>query len=190
MCKKNFQKCGFSLVFTGIGGTQPQITKLRRDTSVRGRAVDAYSERAIKTMSDEPKSTDATMGAETPPLKTLGGREAGALEPHDTVETAGERMRAHDAETWPVAEDRKLVGVVDEKNPDWQIGGHGHDPKTWRVGEIMSRELVFCFEDEDCAKAGRLMEERDLHYLPVVDREMRIVGIFSRAEIERKQGKA
>jgi CBS-domain-containing membrane protein len=49
----------------------------------------------------------------------------------------------------------------------------------------MSRELVFCFVDEDCDQARRVMEEHHLSYLPVVDREMRIVGIFSREEIEK-----
>jgi CBS domain-containing protein len=82
-----------------------------------------------------------------------------------------------------VAEDRKLVGVVSEKNPDWQLGGRGHDPRAWQVGQIMKRELVFCYEDEDCASAEKLMHERGLRYLPVVDRQMRIVGIFSREEI-------
>ena len=107
-------------------------------------------------MSKKPKSPVATSLPETPSLKTLAGRKAGALEPGDDVQTAGRRMREHDAADWPVAEDRKLVGKVEEKNPDWQLGGHGHDPKSWRVGEIMSRELVFCFEDEDCAQARRL----------------------------------
>jgi CBS domain-containing protein len=78
-----------------------------------------------------------------------------------------------------------LVGEIERRNPDWQLGGQGHDPKTWSVGEIMSRELVFCFVDEDCDQARRVMEEHHLSYLPVVDREMRIVGIFSREEIEK-----
>jgi CBS domain-containing protein len=134
-------------------------------------------------MSKKPKPSVATSPPETRPLKTLAGRKSVALEPGDDIQTAGTRMREHDATTWPVAENRKLVGSVVEKNLDWQLGGHGHDPKAWRVGEIMSRELVFCFEDEDCAKARRLMQERGLHYLPVVDREMRIVGIFSREEV-------
>lgn len=119
-------------------------------------------------------------------LKTLAAEKAGALHPQDTVETAGDRMREHDAGTWPVAQDRKLVGMIDEKNPDWKIGGQGHDPKTEKVGAIMNREAIFCYEDEDCASARQLMEERGLRYLPVVDRQMRIVGMFSREEIEEK----
>jgi CBS-domain-containing membrane protein len=46
--------------------------------------------------------------------------------------------------------------------------------------------VAYCYEDEDCARARQLMDELDLNYLPVVDRDMRIVGIFSREEVEQK----
>lgn len=121
------------------------------------------------------------------PLKDLAVDKAGALHPHDSVESAGARMREHAASTWPVVEeDRRLVGVVDRENPDWEIGGRGHDPKASLVGQIMNRQVVFCYEDEDCARARTLMEDHELSYLPVVDREMRIVGIFSLEEIRQK----
>ena len=116
----------------------------------------------------------------------LAAEKAGALNPDDSVEIAGDRMREHDAAVWPVAEDRKLVGVIDGKNPDWQSGGHGHDPKTVKVSTIMNRQAVFCYEDEDCASAQKLMEAQGLRYLPVVDRQMRIVGIFTCQEIGDK----
>ena len=133
-------------------------------------------------MPEKPETT----GEKTLPLKDLADEKAGALKPDDSVQHAGDRMREHDADVWPVTEDRKLVGVVDTKNPDWKIGGQGHDPKRWQVGQIMNRSIVFCYEDEDCAKARNLMEEHGLSFLPVVDRDMRIVGIFSRDEIQNR----
>ncbi|MDB6003501.1 MAG: hypothetical protein JWR15_488 [Prosthecobacter sp.] len=120
------------------------------------------------------------------PLKALAEESLGALHPNDSVQTAGIRMRDHEAGKWPVAKDHKLIGMIDQENPDWEIGGHGHDPKAWKVGQIMTHDTVFCYEDEDCAKAEQLMEESGLSYLPVVDRQMHIVGIFSRAEIQAK----
>lgn len=132
-----------------------------------------------------PSSSDSSHAV---PLKELAAEKAGALHPDDSVETAGERMREHDATMWPVAEDSKLVGVIDKENPDWRVGGHGHDPKDWQVGHIMSRDLLFCHEDDDCATARSLMEKHGLSYLPVVDAQMRIVGIFSREEIQQKAG--
>lgn len=128
----------------------------------------------------------APLKAAVPPLKALVEENVGALHPNDSVQTAGIRMRDHDTSKWPVAKDHKLVGMIDQKNPDWEIGGHGHDPKAWKVGQIMNHDTVFCYEDEDCEHAERLMEERGLSYLPVVDRQMHIVGIFSRAEIQAK----
>lgn len=125
-----------------------------------------------------------------PPLKALAGEKSGALAPSDTVETAAARMRELDTESLPVAEDRKLVGMVDDKNPDCKIAAKGHDPRTWNVGEIMNRDAVFCYEDQDCETARRMMEEQSLDYLPVVDRSMRIVAIFERDELARKAAEA
>ncbi len=123
---------------------------------------------------------------ESVPLKSIAADKSGALHPEDTVKTAGDRMREHDASTWPVTVGRNLVGMVDQKNPDWQVTRHGHDPDDCKVGEIMSKDLVFCFEDEDCEIAKKRMEENALAFIPVVDREMKIVGIFSRREIQER----
>ena len=133
-----------------------------------------------------PKEPSPDPGKKSASLKSLAAEKAGALDPKDTVQTAGDRMREHDAEAWPVATDRKLVGMIDEKNPDWKLGGRGHDPKESRVSEIMKRDVVFCYEDEDCAEARRKMDEHGMNFLPVVDREMKIVGIFTREEVAER----
>src|SRR3954465_2013971 len=132
------------------------------------------------------KPTAAPKDTPPVPLKTLAEEKAGALDPQDRAKTAGERMREHHAATWPVAEDRKLVGMIDEENPDWQLGGHGHDPKTFKVGEIMNRDAIFCYEDEDCARAQKLMEDHGMRHIPVVDRQMRVIGLLSREEVVKK----
>jgi CBS-domain-containing membrane protein len=119
-------------------------------------------------------------------LRSLAVEKAGALSPADSVETAAKRMREMGTKTWPVADGRRLVGTVAGKHPDVDITSHGHDPKSWSVSEIMNRETVFCYEDEDCASAWRLMDEHNLNYIPVVDREMQLVGIFDREEIAKK----
>jgi CBS domain-containing protein len=118
-------------------------------------------------------------------LKSLV-EKAGALSPADSVDTAAGRMREMGTKQWPVAEGRTLVGMVEGAQPSVKMRSYGHDPKSWRVSEIMNRRAVFCYEDEDCASAWRFMKEHNLAYLPVVDREMRIVGIFDREEVAKK----
>lgn len=127
-----------------------------------------------------------TSAAAKKPLKKLVAEKAGSLHPQDTVATAGERMREHDAEEWPVTEDLKLVGMVKEKNPDWKIGGHGHDPESFHVGQIMDKDLIYCHEDEDCTKALQIMEERKLTILPVVDQQLKVVGMITVEELRNR----
>jgi CBS domain-containing protein len=120
---------------------------------------------------------------ESPPLKELAGNKVGVLAPHDSVRTAGERMRQANANAWPVAEDRKLVGMISEIDPDRNMETHGHDPQNWRVGEVMKRQVVFCYEDEDCDRARQIMDEHRINHVAVVDRAMQIIGVFSREEV-------
>jgi len=94
--------------------------------------------------------------------------KSGALDVHETVQDAG---------------DRRLVGRIAERHPDRSAAGHGHDPKVERVGACMSRELIFCYEDQDRGEAEKLMHEKGVMYLPIVDRDMRIVGIVTRQDL-------
>jgi predicted transcriptional regulator len=111
------------------------------------------------------------------------------LDPGDSMQKAGDRMREMNVERWPVAKERKLLGAMDQPNPDRTVARFGHDPKDTRVGDNMSRDVVYCFEDQTCAEALSLMDARKLDYLPVVDRQQRICGILSREELLCRQEK-
>ena len=128
-------------------------------------------------MSDSPPETAGKK------LESVIVEKTQALNPGDSVETAGDRMRLLEANAWPVVEGRKLVGSIDHPDPDRQASGHGHDPHTATVGDTMTRDALFCYEDQDVSEAKRLMIERNLNHLPVVDREMRMVGILCRADV-------
>lgn len=114
-------------------------------------------------------------------------KKGGALSCDDTMEVAGERMRSLDTDAWPVVEGCKLVGMVRQANPDLKTAGAGHDPKTIKVGEGMSRNPIYCFEDQTGGEALEMMAEHGLRYLPVVDHEFKIIGIVRRDELERAQ---
>ncbi|MDB6138571.1 MAG: hypothetical protein JWO94_1643 [Verrucomicrobiaceae bacterium] len=128
-----------------------------------------------------PEETSKT----NPPDKILSDvllQKAGVLSPQDSVRTAGEKMRAAGQESLPVADNRRLVGHVDT-DPDQKASRYGHDPARTTVSESMNRNIVCCFEDEDCATALLRMDENNLQVLPVVDKEMRIVGIIAREDL-------
>lgn len=111
------------------------------------------------------------------------------LNPGDSVQTVSEKMVAFDTNMLPVSEGGRLVGLADQPNPGLDASSHGHDPKTTSISETMNRDIVYCYEDDDCAEALRKMEERKLSHLPVVDRDLRIVGLVASEDLSDRSGK-
>ncbi len=58
----------------------------------------------------------------------------------------------------------------------------GAGPDTM-VEEVMTASVKYCFEDEDIEAVSRNMGEQQLRRLPVMNREKRLVGIVSLADI-------
>lgn len=117
-------------------------------------------------------------------------KEGGLLKPGDSLQTVSDKMAALHTDMLPVSEDGRLVGLADEPNPGLDASSHGHDPKTTRIAETMNRNLVFCYEGDDCVAALRKMQERNLSHLPVVDHEMRIIGLVAREDLSARVGEA
>ena len=57
-----------------------------------------------------------------------------------------------------------------------------------KVGEICSRELVTCAPDTSVGDIARLMSEKKVHLVPVVDGE-RLVGVVARLDLIRTMGR-
>ena len=70
-------------------------------------------------------------------LEEVIADQQGVLSPKDTVEKAGDKMRALNTEMLPVSEDRGLVGIVDEKDLDRRAAGFGRSESGhgWREHE-------------------------------------------------------
>ncbi|MEO7931878.1 MAG: CBS domain-containing protein [Chthoniobacterales bacterium] len=124
-----------------------------------------------------------TEGDTTKKLGDVVIEKAGILTPDHTTEEAAHKMRAMETDVLPVTEDRRLVGMMSGQYADREVAKRGHDPKMIRVGEQMSRDVIFCYEHQDRTEADRIMKEKNLRYLPVVDNEMRIVGMITRDDI-------
>jgi predicted transcriptional regulator len=122
------------------------------------------------------------------PLSNVLLDKAGVLNPQDSIQTAGERMRATGQKSLPVADNQKLVGMVNDTSLDQQAARYGHDPSRTTVAESMNKEVIFCFDDENCAIALKRMDECHVNVLTVMDRKMRIVGVLSREDITELSG--
>ena len=53
----------------------------------------------------------------------------------------------------------------------------------------MSPQLVYGFEDQDLDEAERLMQEKQIRRLPVLNRDKQLVGILALADVAAEGGK-
>lgn len=103
--------------------------------------------------------------------------------PDVSVQQAAERMKELDIGALPVCENDQLVGMVTDRDIAIRSVAEGHNPRVEHVRDIMTPELVYCFEDQDTEEAARLMRERQIRRLPVLNRDKRLVGIVSLGDL-------
>ena len=103
--------------------------------------------------------------------------------PETTLAQAAQRMKALDVGMLPVCENDRLVGTITDRDITIRAVAASYNPSTTAVREAMTREMVYCFDDEDIAEAALLMESRQVRRLPVINRDKRLVGIVALGDL-------
>ncbi len=107
-------------------------------------------------------------------------------QPNDTVATAAKYMKVGNVGSIPVVEnehERKLVGIVTDRDLALHIVAEGRDAKSTKVAAVMTANVVTCMVDDDLQQALDSMAQHQLRRLPVVDQENRLVGIIAQADV-------
>jgi CBS domain-containing protein len=112
-------------------------------------------------------------------------RDVVAVNPHDTLEAAAAKMKQVDIGPLPVCDHDQVVGMITDRDIVLRSVARGGNPVCDRVRFVMTPEVVCCYADQDAAEAARLMQEKNVHQLPVLDRNHHLVGIVSRSDVAR-----
>ncbi len=101
-----------------------------------------------------------------------------SVKPDDTVGLAIARMLEENVGSVAVCEDNQLVGIFTERDV-LRLAGHGERLGTLRVADVMTKAVVTVSPDDEVLDAARLMGERQIRHLPVVQdgNVLGIVGI-------------
>lgn len=104
--------------------------------------------------------------------------------PDETIETAARMMANIDVGAIPVGEDDRLIGMITDRDIAIRAVAEGLGPGT-AIRSVMSSDIRYCFEDEDVGHVLKNMGDIQLRRLPVLNREKRIVGIVSLADVAK-----
>jgi len=101
-----------------------------------------------------------------------------AVAPDATGRAAIRRMAEADVGSVVVCDASRLVGIFTERDV-LRLAGEGVDLDATRVADVMTRDVATVTPDTGLLAAARLMGERRIRHLPVVEGEnvLGVVGI-------------
>jgi len=111
-------------------------------------------------------------------------RDLRMVTPVTSVMNAALTMRLADVGAVLVMEDERLYGILTDRDIVVRAIASGRDPATTPAGAICSRDLTTVSPTTSAGQAVRIMREKALRRLPVIDDETgRVVGIVSIGDI-------
>jgi CBS domain-containing protein len=116
-------------------------------------------------------------------LKNMMSTDVEMVELKNTLQEAAKKMESINAGVMPVVDDQRLVGMLTDRDITIRAVAAGKDPKTTKVGEVMTKEVVSCFEDQELEDAVTLMGEKQIRRMMILDRANKIVGVISLGDI-------
>lgn len=123
---------------------------------------------------------------DTDHIKSIGAlmvRKVIAVSPESTVQEAAKKLAAHKIGCVAVLKDKRLIGIVSERDVAVQIGAKGRNPAQTKVSEIMTAKVVTARTDDSLAKVAGMMHRSHIRHIPVVDGENHPIGILSMRDL-------
>jgi CBS domain-containing protein len=111
-------------------------------------------------------------------LKDVMSRDVKLVTPETTIREAAQQMRDGDFGMLPVAENDRMIGAISDRDIAIRAVADDKGPAT-TVREVMSEGICWAYEDESVEQAAKIMSDRQVRRLPVVNREKRLVGIVA-----------
>ncbi|HEY9013282.1 MAG TPA: CBS domain-containing protein [Devosia sp.] len=115
-------------------------------------------------------------------VSELMTRDVRVASPDDSLQRAAKMMGEIDAGVLPVGENDRLVGMITDRDIAIRAVAKGMGPES-KVRDVMSKEVKYCFEDEDLDDVTDNMGDLQLRRMPVLNRDKRLVGIISLGDV-------
>ena len=115
-------------------------------------------------------------------VREIMTKDVATLNAKDSVERAAQLMKQYNVGAIPVCSEEKVIGIITDRDIALRSVAQGENGRNQTVREIMSSNPVVINSQTDIHDAARIMSERQIRRLPVVENNS-IVGIVSLGDI-------
>jgi len=120
-------------------------------------------------------------------VKDLMTSDVKSCREYNTLRTAAQVMWDYDIGCVPIVDhENRVIGMLTDRDVCMSAYLQGVPLTAATVTSAMSKEVFSCPSDDDIASVERLMRERQVHRVPVVDAHGRLAGIISLNDIARE----
>lgn len=92
-------------------------------------------------------------------------------------------MKVEDIGAIPIGENDRLIGMVTDRDIAVRAFDSGANTAKKTARDVMSEGIIYCQENENVEDAIRLMEQKQIRRLPVINAQKRLVGMLSLGDI-------
>jgi CBS domain-containing protein len=115
-------------------------------------------------------------------VREIMSKDIASLRSDDSIERAAQLMKQYNCGSIPVCTQDKLIGIVTDRDIAVRSVASGQDVTEQRVGDIMTESVVFGSPEMEVSDAARLMSDRQIRRLPIVE-ENSLIGIVALGDI-------
>lgn len=115
-------------------------------------------------------------------INEIMSREIRTISPDTPLREVAQIMRQADIGALIINQDDRMAGMITDRDLVIRAMADGMDLNT-PVSRIMSDDVRYCFEDEEIDHVAKNMAQLEKRRLPVVNRDKRLVGMVSLANV-------
>jgi CBS domain-containing protein len=113
-------------------------------------------------------------------------KDVECLTVNDTAQVAARKMRDSNVGFLPVCDQsKKVLGTITDRDLAIRLIAENRPPTT-TVGELMTREVVYCRPQDDIQRAEQLMAQKHKARILCCDGGGKLVGVISLSDLAQR----
>lgn len=116
-------------------------------------------------------------------IKEMMTRNVEVVRPNASIQDAASKMKSLDIGSLPVCDGSKIHGMITDRDIVIRAVAEGRDSTQTKVADVLTDNLIYCFEDQSVQEAADAMQQYQIRRLPIVNRDKELVGIISLGDL-------
>ena len=121
-------------------------------------------------------------------LGEIMSRNLECIDSGTSIKDAAEKMRKLDVGFLPVCEGDQPVGTLTDRDIAIRHVADGQNPYRVKARDIMTPNVVYCYEDQDVEEVAGFMQEHEVRRVIVYDRNRQLAGVVSLGDLAKAAG--